>query len=1165
MKKNYLKNLSYLIIILSTTLALMVVGIKNTHSIKASLDTKIYTRKEIQEMVVSTALSFYYNSYFSDYGQTAMDNVEISGNYFNYGNFLWRDLNVSPESVGYSKYYHIDCSGYNFLIYKNTIGYDMSEYNVVNRYRLFDKDRKYPIHRVSFYSGDERLIKYRESYERFGYGMNSNFLSSVVRKAANNCGDSNCTKLAESTSTEPFIYNNIDGKDNNEVVYYFEARNAVTLKTAQENYAIAEAALEPGDIIAYTKYDASKDETSGHVMFYAGDDIMTSSKKENGFTDLLLHSTGNGGGDYTSSPTSKNNKLYKKTSIIASSAKDYIDGVGGRFEEVYKNEGDYVVRFSVIRPINTICESDTECKIKNNSYNVQLTDTQLNNNEARVVLKKTQVQQYMIVEKKYNNQTFVTSSDENGETRNVISEYNSVNVGDNVIYKLRLKNKLDQTDISGIRVEAVVPDNASYVTGSCSDNCKKEGNKLIWENISISGENTNKDITFSIKPKEEGNITFSGYTIIKDNKILQLDSKTINILPTQNGINKEILRETVRQFQTLVEKGQIKYVTDGSHSENITSLNELITNPSKTVSISTFGYIKMVYYNAFGLDLDTLTGTEVILTGTRIRDAIFDLVPYPEINNLLSKNENGEYPKIPEDAKTPKIFAKKTKIDNESLIDIYKKISQMLVPGLYGGKHLKGNDNNDRIKFLRSFYNNKIYQSDLEVGDIIIQYTSDASSIRTYLYLGDDGENGAILTRFTNSNSQQPLFLYHTDQYLDTYYNDEELQKKTTNKPSSQILNELFSKDLFVVLRPSRLGTTVEYDYNGGIQGTESYVAYTTYQNLVIPTKENKKMTLISNFNSQGTGTTFMGKSSFVCWTTDSELKNCITNKSELVSTDYHKVYAKWDDALLPELTLEGYTHVGWYADVALTEFVAKPNTSIYAIEETTLYAKWEPNEYIVTFNANGGTGTMSNQIFTYDTSQKISSNTFTRVGYKFNGWNTKADGSGVSYTNEQEISISENTTLYAKWKETYSYIINKYLYDNNKMYIYKIDINTTVDSYKKNIDLNTGYSIDVSYKTIDGKNYIYTGSKTKIYNNNNLIIEYTNIIMGEVTGDGKINYLDYVNVYNHIQKVKHPESTKKELKQEYLISADMSGDGKVNYLDYVKIYNKIKELKGGN
>ena len=34
-----------------------------------SLANKTYTRKEMQEMLVSTALSLYYNNYFSDYGQ----------------------------------------------------------------------------------------------------------------------------------------------------------------------------------------------------------------------------------------------------------------------------------------------------------------------------------------------------------------------------------------------------------------------------------------------------------------------------------------------------------------------------------------------------------------------------------------------------------------------------------------------------------------------------------------------------------------------------------------------------------------------------------------------------------------------------------------------------------------------------------------------------------------------------------------------------------------------------------------------------------------------------------------------------------------------------------------------------------------------------------------
>ena len=47
--------------------------------------------------------------------------------------------------------------------------------------------------------------------------------------------------------------------------------------------------------------------------------------------------------------------------------------------------------------------------------------------------------------------------------------------------------------------------------------------------------------------------------------------------------------------------------------------------------------------------------------------------------------------------------------------------------------------------------------------------------------------------------------------------------------------------------------------------------------------------------------------------------------------------------------------------------------------------ARW-PN-HTVTFNANGGTGTMSNQIANVPTA--LTANAFTRTGYTFSGWNT--------------------------------------------------------------------------------------------------------------------------------------------------------------------------------
>ena len=55
-------------------------------------------------------------------------------------------------------------------------------------------------------------------------------------------------------------------------------------------------------------------------------------------------------------------------------------------------------------------------------------------------------------------------------------------------------------------------------------------------------------------------------------------------------------------------------------------------------------------------------------------------------------------------------------------------------------------------------------------------------------------------------------------------------------------------------------------------------------------------------------------------------------------------------------------------------------------------------NEYsdvTIVFNANGGVGTLENQIIKYGKSGNLRANTFTREGHTFTGWNTKPDGSG--------------------------------------------------------------------------------------------------------------------------------------------------------------------------
>ena len=93
------------------------------------------------------------------------------------------------------------------------------------------------------------------------------------------------------------------------------------------------------------------------------------------------------------------------------------------------------------------------------------------------------------------------------------------------------------------------------------------------------------------------------------------------------------------------------------------------------------------------------------------------------------------------------------------------------------------------------------------------------------------------------------------------------------------------------------------------------------------------------------------------------------------------------------------------------------------------LYAQWQPITYTVKFDPNNGVGAMENQSHTYGQTYSLTSNTFTREGYSFNGWNTKADGSGTNYSDGHKVSNLAATdeaqiTLYAQWKVD-NYTIN--------------------------------------------------------------------------------------------------------------------------------------------
>ena len=85
-------------------------------------------------------------------------------------------------------------------------------------------------------------------------------------------------------------------------------------------------------------------------------------------------------------------------------------------------------------------------------------------------------------------------------------------------------------------------------------------------------------------------------------------------------------------------------------------------------------------------------------------------------------------------------------------------------------------------------------------------------------------------------------------------------------------------------------------------------------------------------------------------------------------------------------------------------------------IDTTWTYRK------VIIFDANGGFGTMENQII--DDSGELSPYAFTRMGYVFTGWATEQNGP-VVYVDKESITVTEESkgpmTLYAKWKSIQS------------------------------------------------------------------------------------------------------------------------------------------------
>lgn len=145
------------------------------------------------------------------------------------------------------------------------------------------------------------------------------------------------------------------------------------------------------------------------------------------------------------------------------------------------------------------------------------------------------------------------------------------------------------------------------------------------------------------------------------------------------------------------------------------------------------------------------------------------------------------------------------------------------------------------------------------------------------------------------------------------------------------------------------------------------------------------------------------------------------------------------------------YTFTGWSPEVVVAE------------EDATYTAQYSATArvfYTITFNANGGEGSMEPQRFEVGVDTALNTNAFTRESYNFIGWNTAADGSGATYADEGAIlELTGDMTLYAQWQFWNGWFTDM----NGKLYYKDGELQktgwTVIDGKTYYLDTETGYA----------------------------------------------------------------------------------------------------------
>jgi uncharacterized repeat protein (TIGR02543 family)/LPXTG-motif cell wall-anchored protein len=117
----------------------------------------------------------------------------------------------------------------------------------------------------------------------------------------------------------------------------------------------------------------------------------------------------------------------------------------------------------------------------------------------------------------------------------------------------------------------------------------------------------------------------------------------------------------------------------------------------------------------------------------------------------------------------------------------------------------------------------------------------------------------------------------------------------------------------------------------------------------------------------------------------------------------------------LPSATRANHDLQGWSTQ-QFGGTILPAGSSYIPTTDRTLYAQWAPQEFIVTFDGNGGTPAQSSGTMAYGSRTPIVLPSATRLNYVFAGWYSAATGGYLLGIAGADFSTTASLTAHARW-----------------------------------------------------------------------------------------------------------------------------------------------------